>query len=182
MPIVLYYNRYNATRIPNIKQPFDLKSCPLNFKDHAWTPWLNSTPPMPGPKTPVRRFLGSVAGAGKWRELNATARSVSGWCCDPLIQNGTGPSTVTFHVTDNNGSTTQLGSTVANIFRDKVVQAGCASHNHGFQIILDLLPFNRPEDRYHFYAVASRPASVGTSTHQLISQPVCFRGVTAAPC
>ena len=173
--------RYNATRIPNIKQPFDQNACPRNFPNDVWTPWLNSTPPLPGPSPPP--FLGSVSAADKWKKLAANTLGVSGWCCDPLLQNGTGPSTVTFYVTANGGATTQLGSQVANIFRPGVVAAGCASSKHGFDLRLDLTQFNTPDKKYLLHAVATRPASAGADTHHLISKgPVCFTGVTGAAC
>ena len=45
-------DEYNRTLVPNQNQPFDLASCPENFPTHMWTPWLNSTPPLPGPHPP----------------------------------------------------------------------------------------------------------------------------------
>lgn len=171
-------NEYNATRIPNQKQPFDLRSCPLNFPTGYWTPWLNSTPPLPGPRPPGPRAFNSSVGSLQIMEKNASAQ-LEGWCCDPLVAhtgepNGTDPSTVRFSVGPRNtGPFSVIGTAVANHPRARLMQEGlCPNLNHGFVFSFSLKQFT-PKQAYSMKVVAERPDG---STILLNKGEICFRG------
>ena len=176
--------RYNATRIPNQKQPFDLNACPDNFPHRAWTPWLNSTPPLPGPKPkPPPAPPGvraSVAPVAKWSlDAKAGVVTATGWCCDPLLANGTGHSTIQFVRGGAAGTKEILGKAVADHPRKQLVAEGdCVTNDHGFVFPITLAKLGPAAGKYSLIVRAARP----DGTEVIISKgQLCIYG-DGKPC
>jgi hypothetical protein len=176
---------YNRTLVPNVVQPFDMNSCPVNFATDAWTPWLNSTPPLP-PAPPY-----TPPGLNSSTKLT-TAKgqlSASGWVCDgKLLDHGYSPTTVIIRISPplvaNNGSQI-LATIVANVKREglNTTHDVCPNQLHGFTWTFDPTKMD-PATKYKldFNAVRA-PAAGGKEQEMEGGAPYCVKnGKVLAKC
>lgn len=182
---------YNATLIPNVVQPFDMRACPIHFKSDAWTPWLSSTPPLPPAPPYVPPGLNSSTKLG---QVNGSY-VVNGWVCDAKFPDGgLSPSTVLIHISPPLASraphTQNATQTLATIVADtrrvglNTTHDVCPNQLHGFTWTLDPIKLKLdPEIEYRVDLSAVRAPAAGGKLQEMQGAPYCVKaGHVLAAC
>ena len=154
MRLLSRIHEYNASGVLNQRWPFDARSCPRNFQPIAWTPWLNTTPPIPKPRP-------DLSGHFKLSEADGACR-ISGWCSG---LNFSGPALKVRALLDG----TQLASATANLHRQ-------IAGDHGFLMSFDCTKTATGQHKLFVEAFYKK------QWVQLSESPVCLSNGRRVPC